>query len=892
VYLLACAIADTLDDVLLATQYDLTRAASIVPFAGIAARAIACGGRVSQARRNVRLADVRRWRTEWTREVDAYLRAFVAADNARIPHGTMLRLAELLDTFPRQPGPRRVRIPAAYRTQDLTHVDVIALARRLSDAFPDRRQPIVIVGLRTAGSYFAPLIAAWLAHVGYRAARWVTIRPKRGIAPWERTALTAVAREEGVAAIVDEAPNTGSTVAKAVGLIHACGFASSRQALLLPIHPTRPDWAHGPERLALRDVRILTLEPDAWHKAQCLDPDVAESRLAEYFGGHGYQHVTVVPGAAAMFNQELQRLSEEKFHTRLKRVYEVRLCDRSGRVETRHVIAKSVGWGWLSYHAFVAAQRLSRFVPPVLGLRDGVLYTEWIPSGGPIDAVPRHRVVNTIASYTARRVTRLGFACDPSRELADLDQHKGSALLAEALAKAFGWKVAALLRRPRVRREIARQSCPRPTLVDGKMRPQEWVVRNGELAKTDFEHHGFGKTELNVADPAFDLADAILHFELSEDEEHALIRRYSAECGDSHVARRLFLQKLLAGAWSMQAALDNVADARLADRHHDFNEQYLRARNFLTIQTTRECAGRCEPPQTRAWGSPVVVLDIDGVLDRQIFGFPSTTAAGIDAVSRLHRHGHAVALDTARTLTEVKEYCRAYGFVGGVAEYGGVVWDAVSGRERGLVGDESRAQLDRTRAALRRIPGVFLDDAYRYSIRAYTFERGTTVPLPTILVRNLLAGVGAGRLVFHQTFVDSTILPREIDKGRGLKALLALAGQDASETIAIGDSEADLAMFHVAGRSYAPSHITCRSLARLLGCRIMGGPFQLGLAGAVDAIVHGGGARCGICPRRAGSRRAAADDLFARLLHAADQPRWRLLAGALIDPSAVQTFAR
>jgi len=27
---------------------------------------------------------------------------------------------------------------------------------------------------------------------------------------------------------------------------------------------------------------------------------------------------------------------------------------------------KSVGWGWLGYHAFLAGRRLSEFVPPIL----------------------------------------------------------------------------------------------------------------------------------------------------------------------------------------------------------------------------------------------------------------------------------------------------------------------------------------------------------------------------------------------------------------------------------------------------------------------------------------------------------------------------------------------
>jgi len=39
--------------------------------------------------------------------------------------------------------------------------------------------------------------------------------------------------------------------------------------------------------------------------------------------------------------------------------------------------------------------------------------------------------------------------------------------------------------------------------------------------------------------------------------------------------------------------------------------------------------------------------------------------------------------------------------------------------------------------------------------------------LPTLLIRNLLAEIAVDRLVFHQTFVDTTILPREIDCSLG-----------------------------------------------------------------------------------------------------------------------------
>ena len=279
------------------------------------------------------------------------------------------------------------------------------------------------------------------------------------------------------------------------------------------------------------------------------------------------------------------------------------------------------------------------------------------------------------------------------------------------------------------------------------------------------------------------------------------------------------------------------------------------------------------------------------MLDAGIFGFPSASAAGLRALALLHAHDVGVAVNTARPLGQVQAYCRAYGFVGGVAEYGAVAWDAVAGRERGLVGAEALAQVARVRTALRQVPGVFQHDDYRSSIRAYTYEGGRTVALPTLMIRAVLAGVGADRLALLQTPVETAIVAKEVDKGRGLVALLALAGQCDLETIAIGDAEADLPMFRVATRSFAPAQIPCRAVARALGCRIAGRAFQGGLLESVRALLHPGGGRCARC--RAGERVGAeADPLVWELLEATDWGRPRRLLQALLDPMCLQAFAQ
>jgi hydroxymethylpyrimidine pyrophosphatase-like HAD family hydrolase len=893
VYLLACVLADTTDDYLAGDHYDFTRVASVLPGSRPITSALQRLLDTGRRHRGWRLRRLRAWRQRWGAALDAFLRASLAAprDEPAALVGALAGLAELVDSeLPPALLARRVMVPAAFRTQDLTHHDVLELAARFASGFPDRERAILVVGLRSAGSYFAPLLRASLLTRGYQDVEVVTVRPKEGLARWERSALAHGAARKALAVVIDEPAGKGSTLSMAIDLLGKASLPRRDVVVLMPVHASGRDWRSSYESLPLADVRLIALGADEWFKHRLLAADAVEQRLRTYFRARGYSDLSVVASPAAeQFNRQLKRLSDEKYHTRLKRVYDVRLRGRDGSVESRYVLAKSVGWGWLGYHAFHAAEALSEFVPPTLGLRDGILYTEWLPQTDP-PALPvdRERLLLRAASYVAARVRSLRLPTDPVPEL-DPRRQKGTELLAGVLSRAYGWKPVAVLTRPRIRHELSRRACPVPTLIDGRMRLQEWVRGPASFLKTDFEHHGMGKTELNVTDPAYDLAEAVLHLELSPAEEETLLRRYREASGDRDVEERIFPYKLLAGIVALRAALDNLDDPRLKDRHADFNRGYIEALDFLAAHTARFCARRCRRPDPPSWRSPLVVLDVDGVVDKHIFGFPSTTAAGIEAISLLHAHGMAIALNSARTLGELREYSRAYGCVGGVAEYGSVVWDAATDRTEVLVTPESREQLERLAKGLRRIPGVFLNDRYQHSLRAYSYERGRTVALPTALVRGLVADLGLDRLRVHQTNLDTTVLADGVDKGSGLLALLALAGANGVETIAIGDSEPDLAMFRVASRSFAPSHMSARAVACQLGCRIASRSYQPGFLGAVRTIVHPRGDHC---PRCNACRGPHGDGLFWKTLEAADRHPFRSLLRALADPQALKAFQR
>jgi hypothetical protein len=182
---------------------------------------------------------------------------------------------------------------------------------------------------------------------------------------------------------------------------------------------------------------------------------------------------------------------------------------------------------------------------------------------------------------------------------------------------------------------------------------------------------------------------------------------------------------------------------------------------------------------------------------------------------------------------------------------------------------------------LDRVPGVFLNHFYRYSIKAFTYVQGGTVPLPGPLLQRVLSETGAKTLAVHHTPSDSAITARNVDKGTGLRAVLKLIGKENADSVAIGDTGPDLAMFRVAKRSYAPSHTPIRSLATLLGCRVVGGDYQTGFLEIARHIVHPEGATCKNC---------VAPDLLAKghtrilldLLNEIEKSPKKRLLGALL----------
>jgi hydroxymethylpyrimidine pyrophosphatase-like HAD family hydrolase len=884
IFLLSCGISSAADDCLSGKRHDFSNIkGKFRPFGSIFS--IVEKILIAKQRRvEAKLKELSLWRKQWEDSLHGLLRIHVqtgSVDMAGYRKAARV-LVNLLDhEFPDEFTGKIITSPRAFKSQDYTFKDILLLAEKFCAEFTDRRAPYLLVGLRTAGSYFAPILRAYMFNLGYEDVGILTLRPKNGVNRSDMEILRRYSGRNGLAVIVDEPVYQGVTLAICIRLLQNAGFPAKATAAVFPVHPAARDWQYTNASVALNGCRVITLQPEETYIYGLLHSEAAEETLRAYFAARGCTDIVIGEDNRS---RELNSLFfNESWHTRLKRVFSAQMRLPSGEIVTHHIIAKSVGHGWMGYQAFFAARALAKFVPPILGFRDGILYSEWVGAGQTnIDNCDRKTMIESIAQYTAARVQGLGFQTDPSPALCRAGLQSGMDVLEEKLSRAYAHKIMVRLKKPVIRSELALLSSPFPILVDGNNRRSEWVATDEKILKTNFEQYGMGKVELSVTDPAYDLADAILSFGLSHAEEHSLLDQYALQTGDSAIAERLPLYKLLVGENHMGSTPTQSGNANITARHAELNKSHIDGWTFSMIQMARFCATFLPDPVPSITPGPVVFSDVDGVIDQHIFNFPTTTPSGIRALALLGGHGIPVYLNTARSGYDVREYCKAYRLAGGVAESGSYLWDAVTRQEKVLVGEQSLAEIDRVRQALERIPGVFTNHYYHYSIKAFTYDGARTVSLPTALIQKVLAEAGAKTLSIHHTHVDTAITARDLDKGTGLLAMLSFIGKEDMESVAIGDTGPDLAMFRVANRSYAPSHTPVRSLATLLGCRVVGGAYQAGFLEIARHIVHPDGATCACCAEPDFSAKGQAR-LLIDLLGEVEKRKLKLLLGALLD---------
>jgi hydroxymethylpyrimidine pyrophosphatase-like HAD family hydrolase len=809
-YLLAAGAVQIVEDHLHRDTLSLRRAAEYLRDKGVpAAIPLILGwiATVSAIARAILPAERRsvRWCDEVARLRDGLARRVLSSqDFPGSRHAEQIALVgHLRDQVPALDG-RLVRavlrFPSCFRSFDQEPMDMLRLAGRYAARHPARDRPVLVLGVRTSGSYLAPLIAAALLSDGYTDVHVGTARPGHRLGTPVRRLLRSVAERGGRVAIVDDPPATGHTVESVAIHLTEKGFPEQAITLLLPLFDREL-----PEVLTTYDAIVLPFSE--WTVHERLEPEALVAALSG-----------VLP-EPVLGVQRMPHRASAAGRGHVRAVYDVLLPDG----ECRRLVANGAGLGYFGRHALAVARAMPDYLPRTYGFANGLVFRDWLSgdqrlsTAGVADA-PR------LAEYVGTRATALPVGTDRSARLAGRQPAWEAA--SRVLQRGYG-RIGVLLR-PILLDPLMRHLCAvgRPSVVDGATGLSNWFRDGSSLYKVDADVRDFANTDLACYDRAYDLAGIDPG---SRDSDFVESLRKAMPCD----GERFVLYELV-HLWDQEreGRPAHRASARAVQR-------YVAARLLTGLQIDPD--------------GPLCALDIDGVLESDALDFPILTPLAAMCLRALITHGYRPVLVTGRSLDEVRERCEAYGVAGGTAEYGSVAFDHTTGTTRELVPPADRRILDHLRETLGQTQGVFVDEDYQRIVRAYQLTSdGRRRPLPASLVRRMLddAVPGRGRVRVVEGDGQSDFVADVVDKGVGLRALADMLGvTESAERIAfaVGDAGADIPMLRMASLALAPANADKR--VRASGVPVLRRAYAAGLAQAVAKLLGHQPGSCAQCRR-------------------------------------------
>ena len=713
-----------------------------------------------------------------------------------------------------------LRHPSCFASFDQHPDDMAELARRFAVRHPDRDRPLLVVGVRTSGSYLAPLVGAALRGLGYREVVIGTTRPGAAVLPGQGTTVRRIRAEAGLVLVLDDPPITGGSLAAVARQAEREGFPARA---VVPLVATFDDTGTLPDALA--DYPGVLLPGRDWRVRDLLRPDVLEALVSGTLAG----------------TQQLRRITVGEqgplsrwAHLAVPITVEM---EADGQPRTIAMRAEWTGVGYFGERSVTVAEALGDLVPRIYAFADGVLVRERLPGeerhARNAEGLPAGHVgIEEVARYIATRRDVLSLPEDRSGHLAG--RQPVWEVAARITAPVLG-RLGDVLRPPLVEPLMrAVLSTERPCLIDNRTTLDRWAADRREgWVKTDFAEGAFSHLDLASYDAAFDLARAAMS---APDDEDGLLTAYR-RLSDGHITPARWCLLKLVHAWDVERlAAAGGAPAGAAEQ-----ARRAKARVLQQFLATAYLSGI----QAGARGD-WCVLDIDGVLETDVLGFSASSPLGMLSLRALRAHGYRVLLATGRPLPDLRDRCETYGLVGGVAEYGCVSYDAETGAVDILVPAGSREPADS--ALVRRLseePSVHLDPDYRWSVRASVGRGAGRTALPAETVRVLLADPAIGSCYsVVQGDAQTDFVPRGVDKAHGVSGLLERLGEPTAVPVsAVGDGDADVSLLKWAECGLAPRN--AQRGVRAAGVPVLSGAYQAGLAEAVGRLI---GHRPGGCP--------------------------------------------
>jgi hypothetical protein len=414
--------------------------------------------------------------------------------------------------------------------------------------------PPFVIGLRSIGASLGAVVAAAVGAAGLASLRPVGPPFRREIRASGALRAT-LSRHQGPFIIVDEGPGlSGSSFAAAARLLEGLGAARDR-VVFMPSHAGEPGAQADPDDIARwrASVRLVASADDrfASHAVGGLFADLIGSphRSDDLSGGRWRDDWPKARRPPAWPAQE-----------RLK----LRLSTSAGVF-----IVRFAGLGRRGAEKMARAKALfaAGFAPEPIALRHGLLLERWI-GGRSFEAALEERtaLIDRLGAYIAFR--RRTFPSRTERgadveSLIRMARVNAAELGGEQLCNKVCARLAGL---------DLRNALLRPVYIDGRMHPGEWVCgHDGRLVKTDAIDHAVAHDLIGPQDAAWDLAGAIIEFDLSGAEQRRLFDVVRAEAGlivDPAVLSgfRIFYLAFQAGWWAMagQSGENRDATARSA----------------------------------------------------------------------------------------------------------------------------------------------------------------------------------------------------------------------------------------------------------------------------------------------------------------------------------------
>ena len=786
----------------------------------------------------------------------ARVRDAAAPVAARLTGEVPANIASLLEAAVLDVGrlPDRVRsevlrLPSSFRSFDQHPEDIGELVRRASVRWPDRSRPVVAVGVRTSGSYLAPLAAAYLRAMGYEDVAVVTLRPGVEPSAGARKALERVTAGPGLALVVDDPPVSGRSIARTAARLEKMGAPPAAVVLLLA-------WAGpgGEPPATLGRYPRVDLEWSEWHVQRLLAPGRVACVLEHL--AVGYQ----VGSCLARPQQEAAR----RGHVQAR--YDVVLLPAAtGVVEPAELVVEGTGLGLFGRYALAVSRALGPAVAPVLGFVDGLTYRLEPPGGWPAGDITEASAAAAVAAYVKRRQVALPAPADRAQVLGGRLPVWEAAT--RALAPALG-RPEPLLRQALLAPFAKRLLSARvPSVVDGNMAAANWYDDGDGLVKSEAATGAFWNFDLACYDALYDMAAASAQADLVELHEEAAAAA-SRRCAETSLPEPGAAAASYVRAWEQVVGYSGDEERWLTYRLVHLWD--LRRRGELNWEMWGRASSRAvnsymasvyladvAPPSQWREGTGPCALDLDGCLEGGALGFSAVTAPGALALRALRAHCVPVLLATGRSLGETAERSATFGLFGAAAEYGAVAYDAASATATAVVPEAQLDAMASLRERLYERGDVELSPFHGYSIRARRAGDGEGRRLGPDAVGDL---GDAWQVVtgHHQT----DIVPAGADKVRALRLLMGagpMTGGPAEEggllSLAVGDTKSDLAMLRAARLGIAPAN--CDDEVRRSGVTVVGAGHQDGVAEAVTRLLGHRPGACAACraPTMGKSRR-------------------------------------